>query len=99
MKKEIALLLIIAASIAGFFLGRRFPMHRFVYYQAGDIAFDSTTGKLCDPEPHSKPVEKESSRADGRSIQLPPGYEDAKPLGNGLKITDDDSRLPPCGGK
>jgi hypothetical protein len=76
MKKEISLLLITAAFLVGFFVGRKFPAHRFVYYEQSGIAFDPITGKACDPVPHSKPID----------------------AGNGFKITDDDSRLPPCGG-
>jgi hypothetical protein len=77
MKKEIALLLISTAFVAGFFIGRRFPAHRFTYYERSGIAFDPITGKACDPVPPSKPID----------------------AGNGFTIADDDSRLPPCGGK
>jgi hypothetical protein len=49
MKKEIALLLIIAAFVAGFFIGRRFPVHRFAYYEQSGVTFDTTTGEVCNP--------------------------------------------------
>jgi hypothetical protein len=76
MKKEIMVVLITISFLIGFFIGRKFPAHRFVYYEQSGIAFDPITGKVCDPMPRSKPVD----------------------VGNGLKITDDDSHLPPCGG-
>ncbi len=49
MKREIAVLLIVAALFVGFLIGRKFPTHRFVYYEQSGLTFDTATGQVCNP--------------------------------------------------
>jgi hypothetical protein len=48
MKKETAVLLVIAALASGFLIGREFPRHHYEALANGMIIFDASTGKVCD---------------------------------------------------
>ena len=65
MKKEIALVLLTAALVSGFLLGREFPRHHYQAASPGNafIILDTATGKVCDartPE-NWKPLTSTSS--------------------------------------
>jgi hypothetical protein len=51
MKRAFVLLVIVAAFLCGFFVGRKFPSHHYVQYARGGLLFDTVTGKLCNPAP------------------------------------------------
>ncbi len=49
MKTEIALVLVAFALTGGFLLGRQFPAHHYEPWREARWAYDTTTGKICDP--------------------------------------------------
>ncbi len=71
MRKEIAWLLIAAALVVGFFLGRRFPAHSYVPAPAG-FAMDTATGKVCSPIGERKISSKAATGVEGPDISIPP---------------------------
>jgi hypothetical protein len=49
MRKEIVLALVTIALAGGFLLGRQFPVHHYEPWREARWAYDTTTGKICDP--------------------------------------------------
>lgn len=70
MRKEIAGLLIAAALLCGFFVGRRFPAHSYAPAPGG-FALDTTTGKVCNPIGERKLSSKAVTGVDGPDIIIP----------------------------
>jgi len=52
MRKEFVMLLIAAAFLSGFLIGRRFPVHRYIVWElpaSPALLLDTNTGKACSP--------------------------------------------------
>jgi hypothetical protein len=55
MRKKIAYLLIAAALVCGFLVGREFPRHHYQSLANGWVILDTSTGKECDLRPPELP--------------------------------------------
>jgi hypothetical protein len=94
MREKIAFSLIPVALIAGFFVGRQFPRHRYERFGNGPYLYDLSVGKLCDPRPAPKnPID---AAVQNQPKGVPPGFVLQDEFDR-LAAKNAELSTPPCG--
>jgi hypothetical protein len=71
MRKEIAYLLIVAALVCGFLVGRELPRHHYQSLANGWVILDTSTGIECDLRPPKPPSNDDNAFFDPTKYATP----------------------------